>query len=313
MEQKKIVFLDEYTMGGAELARLKALGNYTGYNTTDRSEVVARCKDAEVIISNKVVIDDAAMEALPKLELICVAATGMNNIDLEAARRRGIEVRNAAGYSTHSVAETTLGAAIALRRQIVWYDRFVQSGEYARLGRQFHFHGTNHQLHGSRWGVIGLGTIGREVARLATAFGCEVRYSSTSGIAREESYPALPLDELLAWADVVSIHCPLNAATRSLIGEKELRKMKPSALLINVARGGIVDEKALAEALDNGTIAGAALDVFVDEPLKSDNPLLAIEMKERLIASPHNAWSPLEAVEVLVGCIESNIKSFYAL
>ncbi len=274
---------------------------------------MARCEGAEVIISNKVVIDDTSMEALPSLKLICVAATGMNNIDLEAARRRGIEVRNAAGYSTHSVAETTLGAAIALRRQIVWYDRFVQSGEYARLGRQFHFHGTNHQLHCSRWGVIGLGTIGREVARLATAFGCEVRYTSTSGIVREEAYPAMTLDELLAWADVISIHCPLNAATRSLIGEKELQRMKPSALLINVARGGIVDEKALAAALDNATIAGAALDVFVDEPLKSDNPLLAIENKERLLASPHNAWSPLEAVEVLVGCIETNIKTYYSL
>lgn len=309
---RKIVFLDEYTLCGADMSAVTALGEYTGYNSTLPEEVVERCRQAEVVISNKVVIDDAAMAALPSLRLICVAATGMNNIDLEAARRRGIEVRNAAGYSTHSVAETTLGAAIALRRQIVWYDRFVQSGEYARLGRQFHFHGENHQLHGSRWGVIGLGTIGREVARMAEAFGCEVRYTSTSGVAREERYEAMELHGLLAWADVVSIHCPLNDRTRNLIGEKELRGMKESALLINVARGGIVDEKALAEALDGGVIAGAALDVFVNEPLKADNPLLALQDKERLLASPHNAWSPMEAIAVLVDCIANNIKTFYA-
>ena len=266
MEKPKIVFLDEYTLSGANTGRLRALGDYTGYEQTAPAEVADRCRGAEVVITNKVVIDRARMEALPHLRLICVAATGMNNIDLEAARERGIEVRNAAGYSTHSVAETTLGAAIALRRQTVWYDRFVKSGAYSASGRQFHFHGANHQLHGSHWGIVGLGTIGREVARLAAAFGCEVRYTSTSGVARAEQYPALSLAGLLAWADVISVHCPLNDRTRGLIGAAELRQMKPTALLINVARGGIVDAAALAAALDGGQITGAALDVFCAEP-----------------------------------------------
>lgn len=309
----KIVFLDEYTLGGADLSRLQALGDYTGYEDTRSHQTVERCQGAEVVITNKVLLDRAKLEQLPHLRLICVAATGMNNIDLEAARELGIEVRNAAGYSTHSVAETTLGAAIALRRNIAWYDHYVKSGEYTATGRQFHFHRPNYQLHGSKWGVIGMGSIGREVARLASAFGCEVRYASTSGVVREEAYPLMPLRELLAWADTVSIHAPLNEKTRNLISSRELHSMKSSAILINVARGGIVDEEALAEALNKGVIAGAGLDVFVKEPPQADNPLLHLREPERLVASPHNAWSPVEAIEVLIGCIEQNIKTFYHL
>lgn len=307
-----IVFLDEYTLGGADLSRLHALGNYTGYENTLPAEVVDRGREADVIVTNKVILDREKMKALPHLRLICVAATGMNNIDLDAARELGIEVRNAAGYSTHSVAETTLGAAICLLRNVVWYDRYVKSGDYTAAGRQFHFHRPNHELFGSHWGIVGLGTIGREVARLAAAFGCEVRYTSTSGVVREEGYPAVPLPELLAWADVVSVHCPLNDRTRNLIGTAELKRMKSSAILINVARGGIVDEAALAAALDAGTIAGAALDVFTKEPPRADNPLLHLREPDRLVASPHNAWSPKEAIDVLIGCIEQNIKTCFA-
>lgn len=309
----KIVFLDEYTLGGADLSRLHALGDYTGYAETRSPQTLERCRDAEVVITNKVLLDRARLEALPRLKLICVAATGMNNIDLDAAAELGIEVRNAAGYSTHSVAETTLGAAIGLLRNTVYYDRYVKSGDYTAAGRQFHFRRPNRQLHGACWGVVGMGTIGREVARLAAAFGCQVRYTSTSGVERREAYPALPLDELLAWADVVSIHCPLNDRTRNLIAAAELARMKPSAVLINVARGGIVDEEALAAALDDGRIAGAALDVFVREPLAADNPLLHTADPDKLLLSPHNAWSPREAIDVLVGCIERNIKDFYRI
>lgn len=309
----KIVFLDEYTLGGADLNRLRALGDYTGYDNTRSAEVIDRCREAEVVITNKVMISREQMKALPQLRLICVAATGMNNIDLDAARELGIEVRNAAGYSTHSVAETTLGAAIGLRRHIIWYDRYVKSGAYTAAGLQFHFHVPNHQLYGSRWGIVGLGTIGHEVARLATAFGCEVAYTSTSGVIRKESYPGMPLADLLRWADIVSIHAPLNDRTRGLIGSAELTEMKPSAILINVARGGIVDEAALAAALDNGTIAGAALDVFTKEPPAADNPLLHLHEPDRLLVSPHNAWSPAEAIAVLVKCIETNIRDFFQL
>ncbi|WP_295936377.1 NAD(P)-dependent oxidoreductase [uncultured Alistipes sp.] len=306
-----IVFLDEYTLGGADLDRLRALGNYTGYEKTAPEEVLERCLDMDVVVTNKVVMRRETLTALPRLRLICIAATGMNNIDLDAAAELGIEVRNAAGYSTHSVAETTLGAALALRRNIVYYDRYVKSGAYSSAGQQFHFARANHQIHGAKWGIIGLGTIGREVARLATAFGCEVRYSSTSGVKREEPYTAMPLTSLLTWADIVSIHSPLNDRTRHLIGAPELAVMKPSAILINVARGKIVDEAALAEILNRDLLAGAVLDVFAHEPLEADNPLLRVKDPDRLLLSPHNAWSPREAIDVLVGCIEANIRDFY--
>ena len=302
-----IVFLDAYSLGGADLSAIRTLGNYTSYDTTRPEEVVDRCREADIVITNKVVLDRTAIERLPRLRLICVAATGTNNIDLAAAAEHGIAVRNAVGYSTHAVTETTVGAALALLRQVVYYDRYTKE-HYAGAERQFHFGRTTRQLYGSRWGIIGLGNIGRNVARVAEALGCEVAYTSTSGVVREEPYPAKPLDELLAWADVVSIHCPLTEHTRGLIGARELSQMKPSALLINVARGGIVDEAALAAALDAGQLAGAALDVFVHEPLEMGNPLLAIREPERLLLSPHNAWSPVEAVEVLVECIARNIR-----
>lgn len=306
-----IVFLDAYSLGGADLTAIRALGNYSEYEYTRRDQIVERCREAEVAITNKVVFDRATLEQLPRLRLICVAATGMNHIDLEAAAERGIAVKNAVGYSTHSVTETTIGAAIALMRQVIYYDRYVKQ-EYGGSERQYHFGRTTHQLFGSRWGIIGLGNIGHSVAKVAEALGCEVAYTSTSGVAREEPYPCLPLDELLAWADVVSIHAPLNDRTRGLIGARELARMKPSALLINVARGGIVDEAALAAALDEGRLAGAALDVFAHEPLEADSPLLRLRNADRLLLSPHNAWSPVEAVAVLVECIARNIRKFYA-
>lgn len=306
----KIVFLDEYSMSGCDLSGIKALGDYCGYEKTyTTEEVVERCREADVIISNKVLVTREAIEQLPNLKLICVAATGVNNIDVEAAKEHGIPVKNAVGYSTHAVAETTLGAVLALYRRVGYYDRFVKSGDYASSDVPFHFGMPTHQLYGKRWGVIGLGNIGREVARIASAFGCEVAYTSTSGAQREEPYPALPLDELLQWADVVTIHCPLNERTRGLIGAREFSLMKPEALLVNVARGGIVDEEALVEALDNDRLGGAAIDVYEKEPMRPSSPLLRAQKSDKLLLSPHNAWSPVEAIGVLIKCIEENIKN----
>ena len=237
--QPNIVFLDEYSLGDADLGSIRALGNYTGYRTTVREEVADRCREADVVITNKVVFRRETLRQLPRLRLICVAATGMNHIDLEAAAELGIAVKNAVGYSTHAVTETTIGAAIGLLRQTVYYDRYVKTA-YAGSPLQYHFGRTTHQLYGSKWGIVGLGNIGRSVARVAEALGCRIAYTSTSGVVREEPYPEKPLDELLRWADVVSVHAPLNDRTRNLIGARELALMKPSAILINVARGGIV-------------------------------------------------------------------------
>ena len=257
-----IVFLDAYSICGRDLSDIAALGNFTAYESTEPNEVLERCIDADVIIANKTILDAEKLRALPRLKLICVAATGMNNIDLDTAAELGIPVRNAVGYSTHSVSETTICSALALLREVVYYDRYFKCGDYSASPRMFNFDRPTAQIHGKNWGVIGLGNIGREVARLATAFGCNVRYTSTSGTARKEDYEQMPLEELLAWADVVSIHCPLNERTRDLIGAEELAKMKPSAVIINVARGGIINEQALADALNEGIIRGAALDVF---------------------------------------------------
>ena len=305
----KIVFLDEYSICGRDLSSIKKFGDYIGYETTSPEQVLERCADAEIVISNKVVLDAAIISALPKLRLICVAATGMNNIDLNAAAEHGVEVRNAVGYSTYSVAETTLCSALSLLREVTYYDNYFKSGEYSKSERIFNFDRPTAQLRGKRWGIIGMGNIGREVARLAEAFGCEVAYYSTSGVERDEVYNKLSLSELLNSSDIISIHCPLNERTHNLIGAEELAMMKNSAILINVARGGIVDEAALAEALNNGNLRGAALDVFTSEPLR-ESPLYNLKDPYRLLASPHNAWSSVEAIDRLIACIAGNIQNY---
>ena len=308
---KKIVFLDEYSIAGRSLEKITSQGEYLAYENTKKEDVVERLKGADIAITNKVVIDGEAMRQLPDLKLICIAATGMNNVDLEAAKELGIEVKNAVGYSTISVAETTITSALALARNVVYFNEYFHDGRYAKADRAFCYDRHTFQISGKKWGIVGMGNIGREVARLASAFGCEVCYYSTSGVKREEQYPAMELDELLKWSDIVSVHSPLNERTRGLIGREQLQLMKPSAIIINVARGGIIDEAALAEALDNEWIAAAALDVFSVEPLR-ESPLYNIKDKYRLLASPHNAWSAAEAIDRLIECVAENIRVWLA-
>ena len=306
---KKIVFLDEYSIAGRDLSSITSQGEYVAYENTRKEEVVERLKGADVVITNKVLIDGEAMRQLPDLKLICVAATGMNNVDLEAAKELGIVVKNAVGYSTTSVAETTLASALALARNVVYFNEYFHDGRYSKADRAFCYDRFTFELRGKKWGIIGLGNIGREVARLATAFGCEVRYFSTSGTKREEAYPSMELKEMLEWCDILSVHSPLNERTRGLVGREELKVMKPTSLVINVARGGIIDEAALAEALDNGWVAAAALDVFSVEPLR-ESPLYNIKDRYRLLASPHNAWSAAEAIDRLIECVANNIRTW---
>lgn len=308
---KKIVFLDEYSIAGCNLSKITSQGEYTAYENTAKEQVVERLQGADIAITNKVLIDGEAMRQLPNLKLICVAATGMNNVDLNTAAELGIEVKNAVGYSTISVAETTLASALALARNVVYFDEYFHDGRYAKADRAFCYDRLTFQISGKRWGIIGLGNIGREVARLASAFGCEVRYFSTSGAKRDEAYPAMELNELLEWSDIVSVHTPLNDRTRGLVGREELKRMKRSAMIINVARGGIIDETALAEALNEGWIAAAALDVFSVEPLR-ESPLYDVKDRYRLLASPHNAWSAVESIDRLIDCVAENIRNFIA-
>lgn len=307
----KIAFLDEYSLGDMDLTPIKELGEYVGYDRTSKEDVLEHCKGAEVVIANKTLLRAETLRALPDLRFIAIAATGMNNVDLDVAAELGIGVKNVAGYSTHSVAEATITFALSLFKNTAYFDNYFKSGAYAATEDIFHFGRPVKQLRGSKWGIIGLGAIGREVARLASAFGCEVVYTSTSGTVRKEDYPHKSLEELLGWADVVSIHCPLTPTTKGLIGEKELQQMKPTAIIINVARGGIIDEAALAKALNDKVIAGAGLDVFSREPLHS-SPLYDLADNYSLVASPHTAWAADVAREELIRRIAENIQEYIA-
>lgn len=304
----RIVFLDAATMGDVSFDAISALGTFTSYNTSDRKEALERVKDCDVLIINKIKVDKELIDSAPNLKLICEAATGVNNIDIEYAASKGIPVKNAVGYSTDSVVQTTFLVILALVGKVALFDTFVKSGEYSRSGLFTNVSNVFTELSGKRIGIIGLGNIGSKVAKVASAFGMEVCYFSTSGTSHCKDYPSLPLEEVLETSDVVTIHAPLNERTKGLIGEEQLRMMKSTAILLNMGRGGIVDEKALAEAVDAGIIAGAGLDVFVQEPLPEDNPLLKVTHPERLILTPHVAWASHEARNRLVEMIASNIR-----
>lgn len=305
----KIVFLDARTLGEVpNLGQLSDLGEVTLHPDTQTNQVIERIQGAEVVISNKVKVSREAMLATPSLKLICVAATGMNNVDLVAADELGIQVKNVKGYSTDSVAQQTFALLLALLNSTAYYDAYVKTGEYAQerifthLGRPFW------ELNGKRFGILGLGDIGRQVARIAMAFGAEVVYFSASGQTYNVIYQALDLDEFLQTCDVVSVHAPLNAHTNNLLTYERIAQMKPTALLLNTSRGGIINEADLAHALDNDLIAGAAIDVFTQEPIPAQHPYLHLQKKEKLLLAPHIAWSSIEARTRLVEKVVENIR-----
>lgn len=306
----KIVFLDAATMGDTSLREIASLGELKTYPTSTPEEAEARVADAEVLIINKIKVTDALMDKAPGLKLICEAATGVNNIDLAAAERRGIPVRNVAGYSSDSVAQLTWTQILSLTSGAPYFDARVKDGTYSRSGIFTDLTRNWSELAGKTLGIIGLGAIGSRVARIGEAFGMKVVYFSTSGTSHSKEYPSLPLDELLAVSDIVTIHAPLNERTSGFLGEKELAMMKPTAVLINAGRGGIVSESALAAAVDSGVIAGAALDVFEREPLPGDSPLLDVAHPERFRFTPHTAWASVEARERLAAAIAANIRNY---
>lgn len=309
LSEMKIVFLDASTVGDTPLDEIVALGRLECYPTSTPEEARERVGDCDVLIVNKVRVDRDLLGAAPKLRLVCEAATGVNNIDLEACSERGIPVRNVAGYSTEPVVQQTFMHILSLMGNAPYFDGVVKDGSYSRspiftdLGRPVR------EIAGRVIGIIGMGTIGHRVAEVAQAFGMRVIYYSTSGTSHCTDYPSVPLETLLCEADVVSIHAPLNERTRGLIGKHELSRMKPSAILVNMGRGGIVDEAALAAAVDAGIIAGAAMDVFETEPLPEGNPLLKVAHPERLRFTPHTAWASVEARRRLVAAIAAHIAS----
>lgn len=303
----KIVFLDAATMGDVSFAPIAQFGELVCYDSSTPEQAIERVADCEVMIINKVLVTPELIDAAPKLKLICESATGVNNIDLEYAASKGIPVRNAIGYSTSSVVQATFMQILSLMGQGPYYDDCVKSGRYSAMDMFTDPSVSWTELDGKRIGIIGMGNIGSRVAKIAHAFGMEVCYYSTSGTGHCKDYPCLSLEELMKTSDVVSIHAPLNERTAGLIGAAELAMMKSTALLVNMGRGGIVDEAALAAATDAGTIAGAALDVFVKEPVPADNPLLHVKHPERLRLAPHAAWASVEARRRLVQQIADNI------
>jgi glycerate dehydrogenase len=305
----KIAFLDAATMGDVSFEPIACLGDFVAYENSTPEEARERVKGLDVLIVNKILVDRTLIDSADNLKLICISATGVNNIDVDYAASKGIPVRNVAGYSTDSVAQSTFMHILSLIGGSQYFDRSVKSGDYSRSGMFTDPKWNWNELVGKTIGIIGLGNIGRKVAMIAEAFGMKVCYFSTSGTGHCKDYPCLPLEQLLAESDIVSIHAPLNAKTERLIGEKELAMMKPSAYLVNMGRGAIVDEAALAGAVDDGVIAGAGLDVFVVEPIPEDHPYMLMQHPERLSLAPHVAWGSVEARTRLVSMIADNIKS----
>ncbi len=303
----KLVFLDAATMGNVSFEPFERLGEFVRYENSTQEEARERVKDVDVILMNKVWVGKELIDAAPNLKLICIAATGVNNIDVEYAASKGIPVRNVVGYSTDSVAQTTFMHILSLVGGGPFFDMSVKSGSYSRSGMFTDPNWNWCELAGKTIGIIGMGNIGKKVAGIAEAFGMKVCYYSTSGTGHCKDYPCLPLEELLAVSDIVSIHAPLNERTRHLIGREQLAQMKPTAYLVNVGRGAIVVEEDLAEAVDSGLIAGAGIDVFAEEPLPENHPYLKLKHPERMLLSPHIAWASVEARTRLIGLMAENV------
>jgi lactate dehydrogenase-like 2-hydroxyacid dehydrogenase len=310
----KIVILDAKTLGATpNLGDISKFGELTIFESTSSDQRIERIKDADIIITNKVLIDAYVMDHCPDLKLVCISATGMNNVDLVTAEKKGLKVMNAAGYSSGSVAQHTFAMLLQLTNQISYYDQYVKSGKYTQSDIFTHYGPTIFELRNKNYGIIGMGNIGRTVASIAQSFGAHVCYYSTSGKNTGQDFPALNLEELLKTSDIISIHAPLNEKTKNLIGKDQLAMMQSHAILINVGRGGIVNEKELANAIDRRLIGGACIDVFEQEPIDEKNPLLSVQYPERLVLSPHNAWASIEARTRLVEIIMENIKTYLGL
>lgn len=307
----KIVLLDADTMGkDMEFECIERLGECVKYPNTLPADVPERIKDADVVIINKVLLNREVLQHAHNLKLICVFAVGYNNIDIGYCREHNIRVRNVPGYCTQSVCQHTFALLFALIENMRYYDDFVKCGDYSKSGLANHLGRPFYEIAGKKWGIIGMGAIGRAVADCAAAFGAEVCYSGISGAVREEKYKNIPFKTLLSESDIISVHAPLNEKTMHLIGKDELRMMKKTAFIVNVGRGAIIDEAALAEALDNDTIAGAAVDVYSVEPPSESAPILLVKNSEKIVYTPHTAWSSVEARRRCISMTAENVEAF---
>lgn len=308
----KIVILERNSVGtDVSVDCISDFGEVTVYrNTVTVEEVRERVKDADVIIANKSPLREETLKDAPHVKLICEFATGYDNCDLAYCKSRGIKVTNVVDYCTGMVAQHTFALALALSEKLPHYDNYVKSGEYSAQDRFSNFDLPFYELEGKTWGIVGMGNIGRRVAKIATAMGCKVIFHSVTGKSTCTEYEQVDKDTLLAESDFLSLHCPLSDLTRNFIDADALKKMKKTAVLINVARGRVVDNAALYEALVNGEIAAAGLDVVENEPLELSNPLSKLKDSNQLIITPHLAWASVEARTRCVQGAYENIAAF---
>ncbi len=309
----KIVILDAMTLGrDIDLKQFEQIGEVDCYDTSTVEEAKVRLAGADIAIVNKVLMTEETLADAGNLKMIALTATGYNNVDLEYVKKRGIRVANVGGYSTESVVQHTFALMFYVMEKLSYYDSYVKSGEYAKSPVFTHFDKIFMELSGKTWGIIGLGEIGRGVAKVAQAFGCRVIYYSTSGKNNNADYEKVTFDEILAQSDILSIHAPLNAATKNLMNYDAFKKMKKTAILVNVGRGPIINEEDLKRALEEELIGGAGLDVVCKEPIAAENPLNEVKDSSRLIITPHIAWATFEARSRLMKEVYRNIQSFLA-
>ncbi len=308
----KIVLLERNSAGtDISVDCFSDFGEVTSYaNTVTEEEVAARVGDADIVVCNKSPMRESTLKNCPNVKLICELATGFDNCDLAYCKSRGIQVRNVVDYSTGMVAQHTFTLALALSQKLMHYDTYVKSGAYSAQDRFSNFDIPFYELEGKTWGIVGMGNIGRRVARLATAFGCKVIFTSITGKSSCTDYRQVDKETLLKESDFLSLHCPLSDLSRNYIDKDALSKMKKTAYLINVARGPVVNNRDLYDSLMAGELAGAGLDVLEKEPLEPGNPLSRIKDSTRLIITPHLAWASVEARTRCVQGVYDNIAAF---
>ena len=305
----KIVILDRATLGfDIDMSIFETLGEVESYDVTNETQTINRLKDTDIVITNKVVISKEVMDN-SNLKLICISATGTNNVDLEYAKQKNIQVKNVAGYSSSSVVQLAFSMIFQIVQKLDYYKKYVDEGNWQKSQIFTHIDKPFFELDGKKVGIIGLGDIGRNFAKKARAFDCEVMYFSTSGKNSNSEYKQVSLDELLNTCDIISIHCPLNENTKDLLNYKNMKNIKDGAILLNLGRGGIINEPDLAKIIDEKEIY-CGIDVVCVEPILEDNPLLKVKNKDRLLLTPHIGWASIEARTRLVKMVAENIKEF---
>ncbi len=305
----KIVILDRATLGfDVDVSIFEKFGEVISYDVTKANETLERVKNADIVITNKVVINKEHMDN-SNMKLVCITATGTNNVDLVYAKEKNIEVKNVAGYSTSSVVQLAFSMILQIVQKLDYYKKYVDEGNWQKSQIFTHIDKPFFELDGKKVGIIGLGDIGRNFAKKALAFDCEVVYFSTSGKNSNSEYKRVELDELLSTCNIISIHCPLNENTKDLLNYENMKNIKDGAILLNLGRGGIINEADLAKIIDEKEIY-CGIDVVSVEPILEDNPLLNVKNKNRLLLTPHIGWASVEARNRLVQMVAKNIEEF---